>query len=327
MSEATLTTHSKFLGAWREFLLGPYAVVLTHGSLILLTVAHLAALWYLPFWLILVPAVILTHRIGVLLHEYIHGIPFRPYRHNLWVLSFYDGLFLMFGTLELFRGTHLTHHKWLNTEGDPAFQTAHAERPSNRVLGWLWSLEATQHGIYLLESLRGRRRYVRPKRIALGVALSVIWLLFWLQIGRGDMALKIAALTIYTTMVPVSLRGAIEHHSDPDDPAFSNEYRVLIPLFNLNKHLHHHERPNRPWYLLEFRTPKPLNSWYYFTHWFHAYIKKDYVLMKPMRPGTMKRERTTSPPELPSGRSGKTAAGPSVARSRRCRGRGASPRR
>ena len=25
-------------------------------------------------------------------HEYVHGIPFRRYRHNLWLLTFLDGL-------------------------------------------------------------------------------------------------------------------------------------------------------------------------------------------------------------------------------------------
>ncbi len=38
---------------------------------------NLHVLWFL------VPGVLLAHRIGVLLHEYLHGIPFRNYRNNL----------------------------------------------------------------------------------------------------------------------------------------------------------------------------------------------------------------------------------------------------
>jgi fatty acid desaturase len=65
----------------------------------------------------------MVHRIGVLLHDYLHGIPFRRRRNNLAMVSLFDGLMLMFGTLEVFRGTHLAHHRWLNTPRDPAMET------------------------------------------------------------------------------------------------------------------------------------------------------------------------------------------------------------
>jgi hypothetical protein len=82
-------------------------------------------------------------------------------------------------------------------------------------------------------------------------------------------------------MIPVSFRGAIEHHSHPGDDAFANEYRVIIPLFNLNKHVHHHRVPGCPWYLLEYQTPRPLWTMHYFTHWFRVYLTHEYVLMRP----------------------------------------------
>ena len=270
------------LNVWQKFVRGPYAVTLTHGSALLMTVALFAGLWYMPFWLAFVPGVFLAHRIGIVVHEYIHRIPFRRYRYNLWVLSFFDSLFLMFGLLELFRGTHLAHHRWLNREGDPGYQTARAERPSNRLLGVLYVLEAVQHFEYFLQTFSGKHPYVRPRRIALGAALSVGWISIWVLVGRPDMIFKIIALTLYTTLVPISMRGAVEHHGLPGDEGFSNEYKVLIPMFNLNRHQHHHQEPRVPWYLLEFRTPKPLDTWHYFTHWFHVYLKRDYVLMRPM---------------------------------------------
>src|SRR5262249_23770749 len=106
---------------WRRFLHSRSASVLTHGSLVLLTIAEFVLLLRLPFLLAFVPCALIHPRIGVLMHEYIHGIPLARYRHNLWILSLFDGLMLMFGTLDLFRGTHLAHHRWLNTENDPAF--------------------------------------------------------------------------------------------------------------------------------------------------------------------------------------------------------------
>jgi fatty acid desaturase len=275
---------------WRRFLHGPYAPLLTHGSLAALTVLLVATLLRLPFWLAFVPCAIIQHRVGVLLHEYIHGIPFRRYRTNLLVLSFFDGLLIMCGLTELFRGTHLAHHRWLNTEHDPAFS---AER-QNR--DWRWgtftALEGIQHLLYLAESFRGRHAYVVPSRIALGMGLSLGWIAVWVLLGQPNMPLKLIALTAYNTLVPVSFRGAVEHHSDPADPGFANEYRVLIPLFNLNKHIHHHEAPRCPWYLLKYRTARPLWTVHYFTHWFRVYLTREYVLMRPFARAARRSSRT-----------------------------------
>ena len=246
-----------------------------------------------PFWLVFFPCVIVGHRVGVLLHEYMHGIPFRSYRHNLWVVSFYDGMLLFFGLLELFRGTHLAHHKWLNTERDPAFQSAQDKPQQGQILGLVGTFDVVQYFRYMFQALGGRHPYVRPRRIALDAALSVSWIAVWAYAGRFDMVPKLLAISLWTTLMPVYFRGAVEHHSHPDDPGFSNEYKVLIPLFNLNRHVHHHEQPRLPWYLLEFRTPAPLNTWHYFTHWFRVYVKQDYVLMRPMARGGSASGRTS----------------------------------
>jgi fatty acid desaturase len=103
---------------WRVLVETRYAPLLTHGSLVVLTVLLFVLLLRAPLWVAFVPCAILQHRIGVLLHEYIHGIPFSRYRSNLRVLVFFDGLLLTYGFGELFRGTHLAHHRWLNTERD-----------------------------------------------------------------------------------------------------------------------------------------------------------------------------------------------------------------
>jgi fatty acid desaturase len=266
-------------GPWRRLLHSRCAPLLTHGSLALLTLVLFALLLRGPFWLVFVPAALVQHRIGVLLHEYIHGIPFRRYRTNLLVLTAFDGLLVMFGMTELFRGTHLAHHRWLNTERDPAFE---AERQNSRMaFGTVTALEGIQHLVYLAQAWRGRHPYVVPSRIAVGAGLSAAWIAAWVLAGQGHVPLALMALTVYNTLIPVSLRGAIEHHSHPGDPASANEYRVVLPLFNLNRHVHHHRDPRCPWYLLRFETARPLWTLHYFTHWFRVYVTRDYVLMRP----------------------------------------------
>jgi fatty acid desaturase len=265
------------------FLHSRYAPLLTHAGLVGLTALMLTLLVWAPFWVAFVPCAIISHRVGVLLHEYIHGIPFRRYDQNLLVLSAWDGLFLLCGLMELFRGTHLAHHRWLNTERDPGFQTARGSRPRGQVLGVVWLLEGIQHLKYLLESFQGRHPYVRPRRMAASAAQSLLWVGLWVWVGAPEVVAKLLTLVVYNTLVPISLRGAVEHHSHIGDPAFANEYTVVIPLFNLNRHIHHHEAPWVPWYLLEFRTANPLGTRHYLTHWYHAYVKRDYTLMQPMR--------------------------------------------
>lgn len=260
-----------------------HAAWLTHGSAFVMTAGLFALVLTLPFRYAFIPAVLLTHRVGVMMHEYIHGIPFRRYVHCLRVLAFYDGLMLMFGLLELFRATHLSHHRWLNTEGDSAFDNQRLKESPNRVTGTLASLEATQHLKFYWEALHGKHPYARPRRIAFCALLTCAWIAFWISIGRPDVVWKLMALTAFTTTVPVSLRGAVEHHAEPDRPGFANEYHTLIPLFNLNKHVHHHEQPTLPWYALEWRTPQPLHWRHYYTYWFRAYVKRELVLMQPER--------------------------------------------
>ena len=269
-----------------SWLTSPHAVWLTHGSAVVMTVALFAILLVWPFWLVLIPAVILTHRIGVMMHEYIHGIPFRRYANCLRVLAVYDGLTLMFGLLELFRATHLSHHRWLNSPGDSGFDNLHVKDHSNKVMGTIAALEVTQHLKFYWEALHGLHPYARRQRILLGVATSCASIVFWVAVGRPDIIWKLMLLTTFTTAVPVSLRGAIEHHSEPGRGGFANEYRVLIPLFNLNRHIHHHEDPRLPWYRLQWRTPSPLHWRHYFLYWFRVYVRKDLVLMHPMQKGS-----------------------------------------
>jgi hypothetical protein len=93
------------------------------------------------------------------------------------------------------------------------------------------------------------------------------------------------AVVAFTVLVPISLRGAIEHSSEPGDPGFANEYTTFFPIFNINRHIHHHEDPTVPWYLLEWRTDSPLPAFSYITHWFRIYITRELVPMQPMAKG------------------------------------------
>jgi len=265
-----------------EFLHGPFAPWLTHGCLIVLTLVYYGLVLFVPFWIAFIPLVILTHRIGTLLHEYIHGIPFRRYTRNHAVVTFYDGFMLMFGTLEMFRVSHLRHHRWLNTDNDEA-SAKRAKVGWNFVLDIIAGIEVVQYLIGFAHAIMGKTAKVRRGRIAFAALLSVVTILFWIRIGRGDVVWKMIAVTLFTMLVPVSLRAAIEHYSYEGDPNFANEYKVWVPLFNVNKHIHHHEDPGVPWYLLKWRTAQPLPKWFYVSHWIHVYIKRDFVLMRPMR--------------------------------------------
>jgi len=265
-----------------EFLHGPFAPWLTHGCLIVLTLVYYGLVLFVPFWIAFIPLVILTHRIGTLLHEYIHGIPFRRYTRNHAVVTFYDGFMLMFGTLEMFRVSHLRHHRWLNTDNDEA-SAKRAKVGWNFVLDIIAGIEVVQYLIGFAHAIMGKTAKVRRARIAFAALLSVVTILFWIRIGRGDVVWKMIAVTLFTMLVPVSLRAAIEHYSYEGDPNFANEYKVWVPLFNVNKHIHHHEDPGVPWYLLKWRTAQPLPKWFYVSHWIHVYIKRDFVLMRPMR--------------------------------------------
>lgn len=189
---------------------------------------------------------------------------------------------LMFGLLELFRGTHLTHHRWLNSADDTAIRSAESLARKNRLLRWLAANEVVQHVLFLWEALCGRQPFVRLRRVAAGAALSAAWALGLVWAGRGDIVWKLLAINFLTVLVPASLRGAIEHHGPPGAVGFANEYYVWVPLFNLNRHVHHHEDMRCPWYLLEYRTPRPLARCCYFTYWYHAYVLRDYALLRPM---------------------------------------------
>ncbi len=266
---------------WVRLLHSRFGPGLTHGALLLLSAVLWTLLWYVPFWIMCVPGVLLAHRIGILLHEYLHGIPFRSYRHNLAVYGFFDGAMLMFGFMELFRGTHLTHHRWLNAEGDNAARKF--ETPSRN--GWpnlLVSNEAVKHLLFLWEAFHGRQAIVKLSRVAFGATFSTLCVIGWCQLGRGDIVLKLMAVNFFTVLVPASLRGAIEHHGPAGAPGFANEYHTWIPMFNLNRHVHHHENMHCPWYLLKYQTAHPLAAWHYFTSWYRVYVKRDFVLMRPM---------------------------------------------
>lgn len=213
-----------------------------------------------PFWMAFIPAVLLFHRIGIMMHDYIHGSPCRRYANALRILAFFDGLMLMFGFFETFRATHLAHHRWLNGPGDPESENRFA--------------------VYA-DTLRGVHPYGRRSSIIASVAISLFWIGFWIAVGMPMMIVKLVVVMACTMIGPVTMRSAIEHHADPRDPGFANEYRTLIPLFNLNRHIHHHEEPRLPWYLLQFRTAHPLPWTRYFTHWYHVHVRKDFVLMHP----------------------------------------------
>lgn len=264
------------MNIWHRFLHSPRAAWLTHGSLLLLSALYVWLLLALPFWLSLLPGVLVGHRIGILLHEYLHGTAFRRYRHNLQVFTLWDGMLLLFGGFEVFRASHLAHHRHLNT---PEEELIPRNAPGAAVGGFWRELEMVKHFIYLTDALRGRLPFVRPGRMLAGFAISVGCIALWCALGRADVVGKMLAINLVTLLVPVSLRAAVEHFSHSDDVSSTNEYRVTLPLFNLNRHVHHHEAPRCPWYRLEWRTARPLPASSYVTHWWRLHVRKELFRM------------------------------------------------
>ena len=273
----------------QQIVVSPYAPWITHISLGLLFATEYAFILRTPFWVMLLPCILIHHRIGILLHEYMHGIPFRRYKHNLWLLTVANSLLLTFGFQEVFRGTHLEHHRWLNTARDPGYWPPPQGGPKTIHLRPLWLVYRSfrgDHGISLyVKRLTGARNGTHPQvelnRITVEAALSTLCLLFWIALGIYRVPLSLVLLH-FCIWPPGAFRGTLEHSSTPGDPKFANEYRVHIPLFNMNRHIHHHIDPRCPWYLLKFKTPNTPPPSAYWTHWYHVFVKRDYVFMQPM---------------------------------------------
>jgi hypothetical protein len=181
---------------------------------------------------------------------------------------------------------HLAHHRWLNSQGDAAAEQAQARAAarSQGITAVLGSGEVAKHLRLLAAGVRGQHPFARARRIGLGAILSLVWIGVWIVLGRADVIAKTMVIVAATAAGPASLRAAIEHYSHDGHPGFANEYKVLLTLFNLNKHVHHHLEPGRPWYRLEYKTERPLPWHQYFTHWYHVHIARDFVVMKPMQP-------------------------------------------
>jgi fatty acid desaturase len=252
--------------------------MLTHFCLLGFSAGTLAVLYFLPLYIGIPVAVVLYHRLIVLVHEYVHDIPFKEHRHNKMVLTFIDCALLGCGALELFTALHLKHHAWLNTPKDPAWADTKKEKKS------LKSALAGLELVHLIRHLFGEDDSpVNRKRAAVHMMVSIAWgaLLTWF--GFGKLVVSLLVVSWIAALVTSSLRGSVEHHGPPDDEAFSHEYRPILPAFNINRHIHHHLQPKLPWYDLRYVTERPLSRWCFFTHWYRAHITGEYVLIKPMK--------------------------------------------
>jgi fatty acid desaturase len=267
-----------------RFLRSKYASLITHVSLLAVTGLFYGLLLWLPFWLAFVPCVVLAHRVGVLVHEYVHGIPFVRYRYNHAVVTLWDGLMMTFGLFEMARGMHLTHHRWLNmpapTAGQPNGEDAAYGRGG---FGLAATFDAVRYLFSTKDGLRGKKPFVKRRSIVLGFLLSICVVSAWIATGHTYVVWRALIVVAFTLVVPMSLRDTLEHNSEPGDPGFANEYRPLVPMFNVNRHIHHHEEPTLPWYLLEWRTDRPLPPSVYLTHWYRRYVTNELVRMQPMQ--------------------------------------------
>jgi fatty acid desaturase len=282
------TTHATTLLA--TLLHSRYAPGLTHTLLVVLLAVEFVLILEAPLWAVLVPGTMIHHRVGLLLHEYVHGIPLRRYRHNLWVLSAVNGVLITFGLMEVFRANHLAHHRWCNTDRDPSFKHEQQQSVGPRGLlrrsAWvLYRALCGDHGIsmylkHMVRSFTTRKPYLKRSRILLELGLSALWIAFWIAVGRPGVVLTLIVLHLGIA-IPTALRGVVEHSSYRGNPDFANDYKVWVPVLNINRHIHHHIDPTCPWYLREFYSV-PLPPVSYWIHWYRTFVKRDYVFMHPM---------------------------------------------
>ena len=191
-----------------------HASILTHLSLMTLLVLEFGFLLALPLWIAFLPCLVLHHRIGILLHEYMHGIPLTRYQHNLWVLSLVNGFLMTFGVMEVFRGNHLAHHRWLNTEKDPGFWRARST--GRQEAGGWWhtvrDIARGRHGPFMhLKLLYGSAKahpYIKRRRVVAEIAVSSVALASWLAMDLPLVPLSVAALHL-AVIPPAAFRGAL----------------------------------------------------------------------------------------------------------------------
>jgi fatty acid desaturase len=240
-------------------------------------------LWWLPFWAAFVPCVFLAHRVGILTHEYWHGAPFVQYRYNHAVVTLWDGVMMTFGLLEVTRGMHLIHHRWLNVPAPHSPPPpAGGEKFGQGGFGMAATVAALRHLFSGGDQPGHRKPYVKRNRMVMGFVLSLVTASIWVLTGNAGMLWRTFLVVGFTIVVPGSLRDTVEHNSEPGDTGFANDYRPIVPMFNVNRHIHHHEEPTVPWYLLEWRTSNPLPPAAYYTHWVRKYVKHELVRMQPM---------------------------------------------
>jgi fatty acid desaturase len=247
---------------------GPW---MTHASLLVATLLYYGLLATVPFWIAFVPCVYLGHRIGILLHEYFHGLGFRRYRVNQAVVTLWDGLMLTFGMLEVLRARHLDHHREVAGAG----RRVETDHPQT-------GLDVARYFTHLADGLRGRLPYVHPRRIGLGAVISTAMIASCVLLGRSDVMWSALAVVVFTVTVPVSLRSAMEHQGEAGADRFANDYRAVVPMFNVNRHIHHHEDATVPWYRLEWRAGTPLSPRAYLTHWYRAHVTGELSELPPM---------------------------------------------
>jgi len=166
-------------------------------------------------------------------------------------------------------------------------------------------VEGLQYLGYFIRNARGKSIRALLPRLLAAAAQSAFWVAFWVYVGRADIPARLLLLTAFNALIPTSLRSAIEHNGPDSNRRAANDYKVLIPMFNINRHIHHHEEPRLPWYRLEYRTDRPLGTRDYFNYWWRAHVTREFHLLP-----TVAASATRGPSDRPRSSGARPEAGP-----------------
>ena len=91
-------------------------------------------------------------------NEYFHGIALDRYRDNHAVVTLWDGIMMTLGVMEVVRGMHLSHHRWLHVQAPDHVQAyVHDEKHAHGIFSFAAAFDAARHLSWLADGLRGKK--------------------------------------------------------------------------------------------------------------------------------------------------------------------------